>query len=265
MKVKVLGCGSAFGVPAPGGFWGDCNPDNPKNRRTRSSIVVEADDCRVLVDMSPDFSQQSTFFSIGYFDAIVFTHSHADHILGCIELPFLSAIYHTSRIQCFAHSETLKSIKKTFWYQHSNTEDESDYGEAMPSWNKIKAFSAFSVKSLTLELIPVRHSDIVPTFGYLITCKKGKRILYTPDIGQITPELEKYLDDLDAWIVNCDTLEEPRDGSHSYLYQTLEWIRKYKPKRAYLTHLDFTLDFDETSKKLPSNAALLYDGLIIDI
>lgn len=257
MKVTILGAGSAYGVPVIGGDWGDCNPDNPKNRRTAPSILLEDGDSRVLVDMGPDIREQAARHNIRLLDGIVYTHPHADHIAGNFHLPMLMRYYHDRNLPLFATRACRKEIEKVWWFQNDPKINVEYYGPGRPYWTEIIPY--YSFRAGAFDILPlIQMHGRMETMGLRIG-----NFAYSTDTHFMPDETFAALEGIDVWVVECDSLHP--SNSHCHLEQSLEWIERVKPKQAYLTHLNSTIDYDAVSKRLPENVALAYDGLEITL
>lgn len=257
LKVTVLGSGSAYGVPLIGGDWGDCDPNNPKNRRLAPSILVENNDTKILVDMGPDIRQQAEKHKIQKIDGILYTHQHADHITGNFHLPMFMRYFNDCNLYLYATRACRKDIEKVWWFQNDPKISVEYSGEGRPLWCEIRPYYSFKVGSL--DVLPLQHMHgSMECMSY-----RFGNFAYTTDANMIPDRTIEALKGIDTWIVECDRLE--KTSSHSTLEQTLEWISKVKPRKAYLTHLDYTMDYDKVSKMLPEDVHLAYDDLILDI
>ncbi len=257
MKITVLGSGSAYSVPNVGGFWGNCDPDNPKNRRTTASLLVEKDDARVLIDLGPDYREQSEKHSITFVDAIVYTHGHADHILGNFHLPRMMRYYEGHELPMYAMKETQEEIKKAFWFQYSAETEAQFSGKARPHWVDIKDGHRFSIKDIDFLPMLQQHGDM-DSLGFRIG-----DFAYSTDFNALPEATMANLQGLDIWLVECNDFQRnpSKEHKHMYLEKTLALIEKVKPKKAYLTHLNATMDYDSVSALLPPDVHLAYDGL----
>ncbi len=256
MKITVLGCGSAYGVPVIGGDWGACNPENPKNRRLCPSILIEDNNARLLVDMGPDFRQQAEQHNIRLLDGVFYTHGHADHITGNFHLPMLMRYYTDRNLPLYATRRTRQEIEKLWWFQNDPAINVEYSGSGRPLWHEIRPFYGFNVGGMDVMPFSLMHGRMECT---------GLRVgdfAYATDVNEIPEESFDHLQNLAVWIVECNC-EFNKDKSHSYLEQTLAWIARVKPQRAILTHMDHTMDYDSISAKLPDGVELAYDGMEI--
>ncbi len=258
MKVTILGSGSAYGVPYAGGSWGKCDPNNPKNRRLSPSILIENEDTRLLVDMSPDFKQQAERHKITLLDGVFFTHAHADHITGMFHLPIFMAHYQNCNLPMYTDRFTRLGIEKLWWYMFHETISPEYSGPGRPLWNEIMEYHDFKVGSLDVKPFMQEHGRI-----HSLGLRVGN-FAYSTDVNDFPEESYPYLENLDVWVVDCNCVENT-DKSHSNLEKSLGWIEKFKPKKAYLCHLDYTVDYDTVSAMLPDGVELAYDNLEIKL
>lgn len=258
MKVTVLGSGSAYGVPYAGGGWGACDPQNPKNRRTAPSILVEDAGARLLVDMGPDFREQSIRHDVRELDGVLFTHPHADHITGMFNLPVLMAWYQDRNLPMYATRATIKEIEKNWWYMFDPKINVEYSGPGRPYWSEVLPYSPLNIGGMAVMPFIQQHGRM-ESLGIRVG-----NFAYSTDVRSFPDKSFAMLEGLDCWIVECNN-EFDKDGSHSYLAQTLDWIARLKPRQAYLTHLDYTMDYTTISAKLPEGVELAYDGLEITL
>jgi phosphoribosyl 1,2-cyclic phosphate phosphodiesterase len=262
LRVTILGCGSSTGVPRLGNDWGSCNPNNPRNRRTRCSLLVEriGPEGRtvVLVDTSPDLRQQLLGAGVTHLDGVIYTHDHADHTHGIDDLRVLTYAMRR-RIDIWADPRTLQILRRRFDYCFQ-TPPGSSY-PAIVTGHPIENYAPvrFSGRGGELQFQPFRqiHGDI-DTLGLRVG-----RLAYSCDLNDLPQETLPYLADLDMWILN--TLRYTPHPSHLTLEGALGWIERLSPERAVLTHLHIDLDYDELSAILPSNVVPAYDGMVISM
>lgn len=252
MKVTVLGCGSASGLPLIGNDWGKCDPDNPRNRRTRASVLVEVNDQSILIDTSPDMRQQLLHRSMHDIAAVLYTHAHADHCHGIDELRTVN--WQAKRaIPIYADAETLGHLTQRFPYIFG--------GEAPSVYYK----PAVEVHAIT-GVFDVAGQHIIPfvqqhgtenTLGFRLG-----DFAYSTDVNRLDDAAFVALEGVKVWVVDC--IREEEHHTHSHLAQTLAWIARVKPERAYLTHMNATLDYEALLAKCPPGVWPAYDGLVIE-
>jgi phosphoribosyl 1,2-cyclic phosphate phosphodiesterase len=262
LDVTILGCGSSGGVPRPALGWGACNPDNPKNRRRRCSILVEraAPDGRtqVLVDTSPDLREQLLGADVTKLDAVLFTHEHADHTHGVDDLRGLF-IRHRRRIDVWLDEATSRAMHARFGYCFM-TPPGSDYPPILTE-HRLAPGRRVIIEGdggpITVLPVLQDHGDI-PSLGF-----RFGNVAYSADLVGMPDDSAAALTGLDLWIV--DALRHTPHPSHFSLSQTLDWIDRLKPKRAVLTNMHTDLDYDALCEALPQNVVPGYDGMQISM
>jgi len=262
LKFTILGCGSSGGVPRPGTGWGDCNPNNPKNRRRRTSLLVErrhgAGVTRVLIDTSPDLREQLLDAEVDRLEAVLYTHEHADHTHGVDDLRGLF-IHNRKRVPVYLDEYTSQSMHGRFGYCFASPPG-SEYPPIVRE-NRIVAGQPVTVEGAggVISALPILqdHGDI-KSLGF-----RFGRLAYSCDLIRLPPESFAALADLDVWIV--DALRYRPHPSHFSVDDALAWIGRLKPRRAILTNLHADLDYEELYEKLPANVEPAYDGLTVEI
>lgn len=264
MRVTVLGCGGSRGVPVIAQGWGRCDPTNPKNRRLRPSVLVEGflkgpgegeGAVSVLIDTSPDLRQQILSTDLRRLDAVLWTHTHADHSHGIDELRELCRAMQAP-IEAHALPEHLAELQIRFDYCFDPLRPGDPYYRPVLVPNPIEG--PFAVGCLPVVPFAQDHG-YSKTTGYRID-----RFAYSTDVVRLGDEAFAALEGIDVWIVDCCRIEPPHPV-HAHLALTLEWIARVKPKRAYLTHMDQTMDYDTVRRMLPPGVEPAYDGLVIDL
>lgn len=261
MKITILGCGSSGGVPLISakkrGFWGNCNPNNIKNKRSRSSLLIAANGKNIIVDTSPDFKQQVLPLGLSHLDAILFTHIHADHVHGIDEVRPFYFFMNKGPIPIYGDSDTINQIEASFSYLFTNkvsAENEKLYPTILKSFIVKDTFYINDLKFIPF----IQNHGFSYSLGYRLD-----NFAYSTDVVGLDDSAFDVLEGIDVWIVDC-TGYLPRP-THSHLDLTLSWIKKIKPKKAFLTHMNYELDYDELRKKLPNNIEPAYDGMIINV
>lgn len=261
LAITILGCGSSGGVPRVGQGWGACDPNNPKNRRRRCSILIEQmgeDGAKtfVLVDTSPDLREQLLALGISRLDGILLTHPHADHTHGIDDVRPL-VIMARRKIDLHMDAPTSAVVRSTFSYVF-----ETPPGSQYPALlNEHRLFAGEPVViegpggSVAATPFRLEHGEI-DALGF-----RFGDIAYSPDLNAIPRESRAFLEGLDLWIV--DALRYTPHPSHFSLPETLDWIQKLQPKRAILTNLHTDLDFERLKSELPANVEPAFDGMRI--
>ena len=253
MKLTVLGSGTSSGVPRIGGDWGQCDPANPKNRRRRVSVLVEDGETRLLVDTSPDMREQLLAAGVGEVDAVFYTHDHADHAHGIDDLRGITQnLGH--RVPCFAAADTLAILTTRFDYIF-----EGSHG--YPAIATIEPIEpAHRIGSITVRPFRQIHG-LIDSVGYRFEAA-GRAVAYSTDLNAIPREAEPMLAGLDLWVV--DALRRKPHPSHPHLALTLEWIARFAPRRAIITHMDTSMDYATLAAALPAGVEPGYDGLAVE-
>lgn len=262
LKVTVLGCGSSAGVPRLVTGWGSCDPENPRNRRRRCSILVEKTDAynsiRVLVDTSPDLREQLLDQSVDQLDAILLTHDHADHIHGVDDLrPIAMAMQRL--LPTYMDERTAAVMRTRFGYLFE-TPAGSNYPPILAEHRlvagKTQTVTKGAVGSLSAIPFDLRHGT-TDALGF-----RFDDLAYTPDVNVIPDASVPFLENLDVWII--DALRPRPHPSHFSLEDALGWIERMKPRRAILTNLHTDMDYETLCRTLPPHVVPAYDGMVIE-
>ena len=256
MKFIILGCGSSMGVPRPDGFFGNCNPNNIKNFRSRCSALIKTKTETVLIDTSPDLRQQLINNNIRKIDKVFYSHMHADQTHGINDLRVFY-IHDKKTIPVFADKPTRKYLFNTFKYCFTNNNKE------YPATLQLKKITNnLKIKDgkqkLNVKPIKVKHGK-VDSICYII----DKKLAYISDISDINSKDYIHFKKLKYLIIDCLWLKQ--HPSHLNLEQSLEFINLFKPKKAILTNLHSDLDYNFLKKKLPKNILPAYDGMTINL
>ena len=256
LKITILGCGSSFGVPLFHNIWGKCDPEEPKNIRSRPSILVQKNGKNLLIDTSPDLKQQILSNKIDNIDAVFFTHEHADHTHGINELRSINLI-HRKIIPCYGNEQTMDKITNSFNYLFENTE--KSYYPAILSKN-LYSSKEFEIFGINIKLISQNHGDI-DSIGFIFDDK----VAYNLDVKYFyDKEFFKKIENIDHWIVGCLRIDP--HISHASLSEVKEWLDIVKPKKAYLSHMTAHLDYKDTINYLDNkNYMPAYDGQILEL
>ncbi len=249
MKIRILGCGTSTGVPRIGNDWGDCDPAEPRNRRTRSSILIESGGEALLVDCGPDLREQLLAAGISQVDRVIVTHDHADHCHGIDDLRQIAQLRGT-QIPLHARSKTLERLHRRFEYLFE--------GVALyqPVVTPIVIDGEWRLGDARLTFVDQPHGGIT-SLG--IRADMGKRSFgYAIDFHDFTPEMKTHYEDLDLWI--CDCLRREPHPTHAHLDAVLGWASDLKVGQLLLTHLDKSMDYATLSAELPDWAEPAFDG-----
>ena len=251
MKLIVLGCGTSTGVPRVGNDWGLCDPEEPKNRRSRVSIMVENDaGARLLVDTSTDLRMQLLAYEIDRIDAVFWTHDHADHCHGIDDLRALR-YGRGGPIPGYAADETGRRLRQRFDYVFAG-----QFGYptivALDSLTRLKVCAGFGVSSCEMP-----HGHTVST-GFRFECD-DKSICYATDFSAITREMVETFSGCDILVTDC--LRREPHPTHANLALALELADAVRARQTVLTHLDKSMDYAALSSEVPAHVLVGYDGM----
>jgi phosphoribosyl 1,2-cyclic phosphate phosphodiesterase len=252
-RVTFLGTGTSHGVPMIGCACAVCRSDDPRDRRWRPSIYVEFPDLAVLVDTSTDLRSQALQFNVARVDAILFTHGHADHVLGLDEVRRFNDLQKAS-IPCFADAQTVADLRRTFAYIF---DARTPAGGGLPKLDLFTVCGEFSLGRQEIVPVPLLHGRRtilgyrVGSFAYLTDCSG------IPDASW--PLLENV-----EWLV-IDALRHRPHPTHFTVAEALEAVARIRPRRAWFTHIAHDLPHAATSAALPEGVDLAYDGLTVHV
>ncbi|RPJ61640.1 MAG: MBL fold metallo-hydrolase [Acidobacteria bacterium] len=250
MKVTFLGTGTSRGIPVIGCGCRVCRSSNPKNQRLRSSLLLESQ-VAVVIDTSVDFRLQMLRHDVRRLDAVIFTHSHADHVLGLDDV-FPLSVRSGRAIPAYASPETLDQLKTTFRYLFS----ENRYpGIAEVDLRAIDG--PFAIGDLRFEPIEVFHGEM-PVLGFRIG-----DLAYVTDVNRIPDSSMQKLEGLKYLIL--DALRYRPHVSHFSLEQAAATALRLQPEKTYLIHMSHDVDHEEGNKLLPPSVSLSYDGLVLEL
>jgi len=249
--LTVLGSGTSMGVPTIGCTCQVCHSADPRDRRTRPSVMLEYGGHCVLIDTTPDFREQAIREQIRRLDAILYTHAHADHVLGLDDVRPLS-FRRENKVPLYAFDDTATAIESIFKYIFEPTYKFG--GIAKVEMNRISG----PVEILGARFDPVRiiHGE-ADVYGF-----RFGSAAYLTDFSEIPPESMQQLQDLD--ILFLDALRHKPHPTHSTVENSLRLVDELKPRRAFFTHIAHDLPHEETNKTLPAHVRLAHDGLKLE-
>ena len=252
MKLRILGCGTSTGVPKIGNAWGQCDPDEPRTARLRSSILVESAGSRVLVDCGPDLRQQLLAADVGALDAVIVTHGHGDHCHGIDELrPVAQALGRP--VPLYSRRDVLAELQDRFGYAF----DQSSFYSPIVEARELEEELRFGTAVATFVDQP--HGG--PTSLGLRFDDGGRSAGYAIDFSNLTAEMARLYEGVDVWIADC--LTRKPHPTHAHLEGVLDWARELRVGKLYLTHMGNGLDYQTLVAELPDWAAPAHDGLEI--
>ena len=258
LRFTILGCGSSGGVPRLGNLWGACDPDEPRNTRRRCSMLIERETdggiTRVLIDSTPDLRAQLLDAGVGALDAVVYTHSHADHVHGIDDLRMI-VFNMRARLPVWADGDTQNDLYSRFGYAFMQPDD-SPYPPIL-DMHTIKGPFEIEGAGGAIGLTPfeVAHGAI-DALGFRIG-----DLAYLPDVNEIPEDVWPKLQGLDCWVL--DALRRTPHPTHAHLDLALEWIARAAPRRAVLTDMHVDMDYRTVAEETPDHITPAYDGMVI--
>lgn len=261
LRVTLLGCGGSGGVPQIGGTdehgnWGVCDPAEPRNRRTRSSALVEDQaGRRLLIDAGPDLREQMLRVGIGRLDGVAFTHTHADHVMGLDELRIVNRIL-GSALEVFGTRETLAELRSRFDYAFHPP---APQGFFRPSLAPRPVAPREVVEMAGFPVLVLRQDHrVMETLGLRIG-----RFAYSTDLVAMPEESFAALEGLDTWVVGC--FQRAPHPVHAHVDRVREWVGRLRPRRTVLTHMGLDLDWAWMRANLPAGIEPGHDGMVLEV
>ena len=254
MKVRILGSGTSSGVPRIGNDWGDCDPLDPRNRRSRASILISTETTRILVDTSPDMREQLLAADVDRVDAVLWTHDHADH---CHGIDDLRQLMHAQGgpVRGLARPFALEQLQQRFAYVFFGRAGYRPSATAEPLADTVR------IGDIDIRVVDQPHGGI--TSAGLRFENGGTSIGYATDFSEMTNEMREHYRGIDLWIV--DALRREPHPTHPHLEATLGWIAELAPARSVLIHMDHSMDYASLAAELPAGVAPGFDGLEVEV
>ena len=252
LRVIVLGSGTSMGVPTLACRCEVCRSQDPHDRRTRPSVLLSYNDRNVVIDTTPDFRRQALRANLDRLDAILYTHAHADHILGLDDIrPF--NMKQKSAVPVYASDETLSILRRTFAYIFEPQPGES----SLPQIELHSLCGAFELFGIRITPVSAQHGPLT-VYGFRIG-----DVAYLTDFSSVPDASKNLLRGLDHLIL--DALRYTPHPMHSTVDQSLALVEELQPKHAWFTHICHDLGHEATNAKLPANVRLAYDGLEFEV
>lgn len=252
MKVRILGSGTSSGVPRIGNDWGACDPAEPRNRRTRASILVESETTRILIDTSPDMREQLLAAEVDTIDAVIWTHDHADHTHGIDDLRQLMHV-RGRPVRGIAPDVTAAGLAKRFGYVFSGG------GPYRATATMEPLIDGMIIGDITVRTVTQPHGGI--TSAGLRFEHAGKSVGYATDFNDFTDEMRRLYTGLELWV--ADALRREPHPTHPHLAQTLQWAAQCKVGHTVLIHMDTSMDYGGLRAELPMGVEPGFDGMEI--
>jgi len=251
MRIIILGCGPSGGIPLITGEWGKCDPANPRNRRSRSSVLIQVNGKNILIDAGPDMREQLLDAEITNIDAVLFTHDHSDHLRGIDDLRQI-ALRNKRPVPLYADSRTMAIIERDYPYAIHQKDD------LYPCFLTIHSFSAgtWFIDDVRVLAFPQNHGKTI-SWGFRIG-----DFAYSTDFHEIPEVSLQQLQGLKCWIVDCLRFEP--HPTHSNFDNTISLIQRLQPEEAILTHMNQEIDYDQVIERLQKNIRPGIDGMTIE-
>lgn len=264
LTFRILGCGSSGGVPRIGNRWGSCDPNEPKNRRLRCSLLVSKGEqgalTQVLVDTSPDLREQLLAAKCSSLDAVVYTHDHADQSHGLDDLRPVSYMMRR-RIPTYMDKSTSDTLLRRFEYAFAQAQT-SAYPAILDAREMPPLCQPFAVDGAggAISVIPfvLDHGPTVQALGF-----RFGSVVYTPDVSNISMESAEVIQGADTWII--DALRPDPHPTHFHLQLALDWAEQLQPRRVILTNMHNSMDYQSLRAQLPDHVVPAYDGMEITV
>lgn len=263
LRATILGCGSSGGVPRVGGDWGFCDPNEPKNRRTRSSLLVEkkgeGGTTSILIDTSPDLREQFLQAKVKRLDAVLFTHDHADQTHGIDDL---RAIAYRMRGQIptymDAHTQTHVVGRFRYCFEMPDGRVHPPILDLQPLLEDNQTIEIDGPGgAISVHVITASHGP-TPVLAFIF----DGMLAYSPDVWDFTDEGLERLSGIDTWV--CDALRYNDHPTHAHADKSLAWFARTKTRQSVLTNLHIDMDYNVLADELPAIARPAYDGMIIE-
>lgn len=253
MKLRILGCGTSTGVPRIGPGWGECDPEEPRNRRTRCALLVESGSERLLVDCGPDIRAQLLVAEVGNVDHVVITHDHADHCHGLDELRPIAQARGPVRIH--ARADVLESLQRRFGYLFTGS------GFYAPVVESMEAGESLGFGTARARFVDQPHGD-TSSLGIRLD-DESRSAVYAIDYNEMSEDMAHLYEGAEVFISDC--LQRKPHATHAHLDAVLGWARNLRVGQLYLTHMSNLMDYATLVRELPDWAAPAHDGLEIEL
>jgi len=254
VRLEFLGTGTSNGVPVVGCHCAVCTSDNPKNQRYRPSVVVDWRGKRLLIDTPPELRLQLLRARISYLDALLYTHTHADHLFGLDDIRAINQL-RGGPLPVYGSVETLERLRQQFYYVFVATPAAG--GKPSLDLREIAPLDGpFQAEGVPVQAVPIMHGS-TPVLGF-----RFGNLAYLTDTNQIPESSFQLLQGLDILVI--DALREARHPTHFSVGEALEVTRRLRPRRTYFTHICHDLEHESANQRLPAGVEVAFDGLVVE-
>lgn len=252
MKLTFLGTGTSHGVPVIGCDCAVCQSNDPRNKRTRSSLLVQIDDLNILIDTATEFRLQALRCGVKRIDAVLYTHCHADHVFGFDDLRIFSQRFGIE-IPFYGNAATIEEMQQVFSYVFRKTQE----GGGKPRVKPIVVDGEFMINQVKIVPLPIYHGEL-PIYGYRIG-----DMAYITDCNLLPETTLALLRGVKVLILGV--IRYQPHPTHMHVDAALELVKQVKPDQTYFTHISHLLEHNAVNASLPSYVTLAYDGLVIEL
>ena len=253
-KLIILGCGASAGVPAIGNWWGNCDPSEPKNIRTRPSIALQTETTLAIVDTGPDFREQMNRENLGCPEGIILTHVHSDHVNGIDELRTLQRLYKRN-FAVYAMEETMTALRKRVDYMFTSSED--GFYPTVCEPVILDMLKPFSIGDIELTPFEQDHGTI-----HSLGLRIGN-VAYSTDVKRLNDDAYGILKGIETWVVDGAGHHARENPVHASIEEIQEMNTRIGASKIILTHLPPTMDYRRMVVELPEKFLPAYDGMVI--
>lgn len=257
MKITILGSGTSGGVPLIGCICPVCTSDDPRNNRTRVSVLVETEGKKLMIDTSPDLRQQALANNISTVDAILYTHAHADHAHGIDDTRGF-CVHGGQPINTYGDAACLAELKNKFGYAFEPPIKKLGWFRPALIPQVVEPNKRFTAAGVEVMPFLQDHGPAGTTLGYRIG-----NFAYSTDVNSFPPASMEHLRGLDTWVVDC--VQYKPHPTHAHVEKVVNWARMLKPRRTILTHLSHHFDHEKLAGELPQGLEPGYDGLVAEV
>jgi phosphoribosyl 1,2-cyclic phosphate phosphodiesterase len=253
MKITVLGCGASLGTPSAGGFWGVCDPEEPRNARTRASLLVQSGKSTLVVDASYDLRHHLNRHKVRDIDALLLSHAHSDHVNGMDDLRAI-AYRKSALIDVYATQETLNEVGRRWPYLFNS---EHDIYVAFMKERVVGGYDKFTVGEIDVETFEQDHGTCT-SLGF-----RFGDVAYSVDVVDFNEKSLQALKGVETWIVDGGAYRQEALRTHANIQRVMAWAEILKPKMTYLTVLTTHMDYQTLCADLPPHIRPAWDGMEI--